>query len=200
MSIINMPSIYDGHQLSIIIIGNERWLRSSQIGLALGYSFPQQSMNRIFKRNGSEFGVEDTMLVELPTDSGPQLTRLFSDKGIAKIAMLASTPKAAAFRDWAAQMLTAPKPELLLTSPFSATARSELRKAWLAYGKNRKFLKYQMAGLSMAEIMLLCGWTHSSTVSAKRRAAEDLGLIQPSPHLALYRRKAIANGRIGRSA
>lgn len=111
MSIQTLPAQFEQHNLDIIIIGNERWARGSQVGLALGFAFSQQSMNKLHSRNKHEFGVDDTMVVELPTAGGAQLTRLYSAKGIAKVAMFANTDKAAAFRDWAAQMLTTPKPE-----------------------------------------------------------------------------------------
>jgi hypothetical protein len=197
MTIHTLPAIHDGLPIDIIIIGGERWIRSSQIGLALGFAFAQPSMNRLFKRNSHEFGPDDTMVVELRTAGGLQLTRLFSDKGIAKIAMLASTPRAAAFRDWAATVLTTPKPEpeLLLAAPaltLSGAAKQELVRAWHK-GKNRDFVRYARGGLTSSEICKLTGWATRGTVSKKRRTAEALGLLEPGPALAHGRRSASQN-------
>ena len=132
MTITTLPAQFESHTLDIIIIGNERWARGSQIGLALGFIFSQQSMNKLYSRNKAEFGDDDTMVVELQTQGGLQLTRLYSAKGIAKVAMFAATPKAAAFRDWAATMLTTAREEpparplepLLLDTP--ADLRDEI--------------------------------------------------------------------------
>lgn len=188
MTINTLPALYQGQNLDLTVIGGERWLRSSQIGLALGFAFAQQSMNRIYKRNSHEFGPEDTMVVELPTNGGPQLTRLYSAKGVAKIAMFANTPRASAFRDWAARQLTSPEP---VTAPvLSATALAELRTAWLAMGKHRQFLRYAKMGLSAREIGLLLGWKTSGPITKKRRAAEALGLLVPPANLASLQQTA----------
>ncbi len=181
MSINTLPATFEGQNLDIIIIGNERWAMGAQIGHSLGYTMGAHAIGKIYKRNRSEFGLDDTMVVELPDALGrDQLTRLYSAKGIAKLAMFANTPKAAAFRDWAAAVLTTPRsePELLLTQPvIGKTALNELTSFWLRHKPNRKFLKYAGMPLSDSEVALLCGWKARSTVTKTRRAAEVLGLI-----------------------
>lgn len=200
MTISTLASSFDGHAIDIILIGGERYIRGAQAAQSLGYQHPKAAIRDLVKRHRSEFDSDEFIVVELPTPGGRQLTRLFSERGCMKLAMLASTPKAAAFRDWAAQVLTAPRPAPLLLADrrMSASARTELRQAWLKVDKNRKFVKYQKAGLNMAEIALLCGWKNSSTVTRKRRAAEALGLFEPSPQLAVLRQRMLANGLRGR--
>ena len=181
MTINTLPARFDGQNLDIIIIGNERWLGGAQVGHSLGYMMAGHAIGKLYKRNAREFGPEDTMVVELPTNGGPQLTRLYSAKGVAKIAMFANTPKAAAFRDWAARQLTSPEPAPAPT--IGATAMTELRNAWLGMGKHRQFLRYARLGLSAREIGLLLGWKTSSHITKKRRAAEALGLLEPPANL-----------------
>jgi prophage antirepressor-like protein len=200
VTITTLPAQFEQIPIDILIIGNERWARGSQVGSALGYSHAGVSMRRLYNRNAKEFGTDDTMVIELPTAGGPQLTRLYSAKGIAKIAMLADTPKAAAFRDWAAKVLTtqpvAAQPALPAPA-MSATALRDIRQLWLKQGQNRRFLRYQKAGLKIPEILLLCGWKNKSTVTSKRRTAEALGLLQPPPYLETRRLQAARFGRLG---
>lgn len=110
MTIKTLPATFADQTLDIVIIGNERWAMGPQIGAALGYPFdPSKAIRKIYQRNHTEFDTSDTMVVEIPDRLGRmQLTRLFSHKGVAKLAMLAQTPRAAQFRDWAAQQLTSP--------------------------------------------------------------------------------------------
>ena len=194
MTIQTLPALFESHPLDIIIIGNERFARAGQIGTALGYSSPGDAMRKLHTRHRDEFTLDDTMLVELPSSGGMQHTRLYSARGIAKISMLASTPRAASFRDWAATMLTSPTTQPLAALPAPALSRAaaqELGRAWLATAQNRKFVRYAKAGLTSGEIMTLCKWASVATVTRKRRAAEALGLIQASPNLAKRQAQAV---------
>ncbi len=186
MTITTLAAHFDGQHLDIYTIHGTRWVRGNQIGYALGLTFPRVAMDKIHKRNAEEFGPDDTMIVDLPTAGGIQPTRVFSQKGVVKIAMFARSAKAAAFRDWAARMLTSPQPapELLLAPALSLSTQRELSIFWLKHPANRKFIRYAAKALNNAEIALLCGWKCASTVRAKRRTAEALGLIAPPANLA----------------
>ena len=194
MTIVTLAATFEGSHLDIIIIGNERWARGRQIGGALELASPGKAIQKIYARNAHEFSLDDTMLVELLTSGGMQHTRIFSERGCIKLAMLACTPKAAAFRDWAATMLSNPAPQPLAALPAPALSRAaaqELGRAWLATAQNRKFVRYAKAGLTSGEIMTLCKWASVATVTRKRRAAEALGLIQASPNLAKRQAQAV---------
>lgn len=139
MTITTLPATFADQTLDIIIIGNERWIRGPQIGAPLGYGyFPEKAVRKLYQRHAAEFDTSDTMVVELPSSGGMQLTRLFSHKGVAKLAMLAQTPRAAEFRDWAARTLTAPaqtpRPPVAAlprppAPPLSRSSRSRLMSA-----------------------------------------------------------------------
>lgn len=165
MTITTLPADFAGHSLDIIIIGNERWIRGPQIGGALGYVYsPAKAVQKIYQRNAAEFDSSDTMVVELPSSGGMQLTRLFSHKGAAKLAMLAQTPRAAEFRDWASRMLTTPPqptpPAPTLPPPpppaLSRASRAKLMNALRGrYPLLNRMRRWFHLGLTDAEMQVL---------------------------------------------
>lgn len=126
MTITTLPEAFDGTPIDIIEIGNERWVRGGQIVPPLGFA-DYDSIKKIMRRNPGDFGPDETMTVELPSRGGMQLTRLFSERGIAKLAMLATSPQATKFRDWAATVLTTPRqPAPPLLQPSQKDHRDEI--------------------------------------------------------------------------
>lgn len=193
MTISTLPATFAGHNLDIIIIGNERWAMAPQIATPLGFARPG-AIRSLYQRHRREFDTSDTLVVELPDRLGRmQLTRLFSHKGVAKLAMLAQTPRAAEFRDWAARTLTTPKPEPeLLLTPAPALPKgtlADLRRLWLAQKGGRALLRYARLGLGTAEIARLLG-CGPNAVRKRRRMAEALGLIEPPANLAQLRARS----------
>lgn len=171
MTIETLPATFEGQSLDIYSIHGERWMMANQIGLSLELTFPSIAINKICKRNADEFGHDDTMLVDLPDALGRmQPTRVFSHKGIVKIAMFAKTPKAAAFRDWAARVLTTPQMAM------DGEVLAEVQKVWLAIKPHRDFVRYAQMALSSREIAKLTGWGHG-TVFNRRKTAKALGLL-----------------------
>lgn len=198
MSMQKLPALFEGQPIEITVIGGERWVRGPQVGAALGFADPGKAIRKIFSRNGREFSIDDAMVVEIAGQSGgPQLTRLFSATGVAKIAMLANTPRAAAFRDWAARMLvhgpaaeTAPK-AIPSPDPYAPNVMTELRQCFVK-ACGARFVRYLAMDLTTAELKKLTGYT-AVTIARKRRAAEALGLVEvKSPLLAERRAKAAA--------
>lgn len=184
MTITTLPATFADQTLDIIIIGNERWIRGPQIGAALGYGyFPAKAVRQLYQRHRAEFDTSDTMVVELPSSGGMQLTRLFSHKGVAKLAMLAQTPRAAQFRDWAAQQLTSPPvpppaPPLLPPSrppspPISRISRARimtaLRTRYPMLGQIRRWFHM---GLTDQEVQVLTRDSYS-----RRRVRELRALL-----------------------
>ncbi len=79
---------------------NEPWIRAIQIGSALKYGNPDAAMRKLYQAHADEFTPAMTAVVTLPTEGGPQETRIFSLRGCHLLAMFARTPVAKAFRRW----------------------------------------------------------------------------------------------------
>lgn len=84
---------------------NQPWLRSFQIGSALGYKNPSADIAKLYDRNSDEFTADMTALVELDTAGGKQQTRIFSPRGCYALGMFARTAIAKDFRKWVLDVL-----------------------------------------------------------------------------------------------
>lgn len=73
-------------------------MTTEQLGMALGYATPRESINKIVQRNDylrtSEFSGE----VKMTSPGGEQITRVFTEDGIYEVTMLSRTDKAREFR------------------------------------------------------------------------------------------------------
>ena len=86
-------------------IHGQPWLRSFQIGSALGYKNPSSDMAKLYDRNSDEFTDSMTQVIELPTAGGKQQVRVFSLRGCHLLGMLARTKVAKEFRRWVLDVL-----------------------------------------------------------------------------------------------
>ena len=86
-------------------IHGQPWLRSFQIGSALGYKNPSSDMAKLYDRNADEFTDSMTQVIELPTAGGKQQVRVFSLRGCHQLGMLARTKVAKEFRRWVLDVL-----------------------------------------------------------------------------------------------
>jgi len=81
------------------------FMTSEQLGMVLGYSQPRKAINTIVSRNNyiknSKYCSDFTLMSEV----GLRDFRLFTEKGIYEIAMLAQTNKAKEFRSWVSDLL-----------------------------------------------------------------------------------------------
>ena len=91
--------------LSVINQNNQTFLTGSDLGIALGYSKPLQSVTNLYNSNADEFTAEMTALIEMPTAGGMQKVRIFSLRGAHLIAMFARTKVAKDFRKWVLDIL-----------------------------------------------------------------------------------------------
>lgn len=91
--------------LSVINKNNQTFLTGSDLGIALGYSKPLQSVTNLYNSNADEFTAEMTALVEMQTAGGIQKVRIFSLRGAHLIAMFARTKIAKEFRKWVLDVL-----------------------------------------------------------------------------------------------
>ena len=88
-------------EFDVIPQNSQPWVRGYQIGTALGYGENADvSIRKLYTRHADEFTPAMTAVVTLPTEGGPQETRIFSLRGCHLLAMFARTPVAKAFRRW----------------------------------------------------------------------------------------------------
>lgn len=88
----------------VIPQNSQVWVRGSQIATALQYSSVQRIIE-LYTRHADEFTDAMTAVVTLPTEGGPQETRIFSLRGCHLLAMFARTPVAKQFRRWVLDVL-----------------------------------------------------------------------------------------------
>ena len=91
-------------QFDVILQNSQPWVRGSQIATALQYASVQRIIE-LYTRHADEFTPAMTAVVTLPTEGGPQETRIFSLRGCHLLAMFARTPVAKAFRKWVLDVL-----------------------------------------------------------------------------------------------
>lgn len=93
-------------RFDVIPQNSQPWVRGYQIGTALGYGENADvSIRKLYTRHADEFTDAMTAVVTLPTEGGPQETRIFSLRGCHLLAMFARTPVAKAFRKWVLDVL-----------------------------------------------------------------------------------------------
>lgn len=124
-------------RFDVIPQNSQPWVRGYQIGTALGYGENADvSIRKLYTRHADEFTDAMTAVVTLPTEGGPQETRIFSLRGCHLLAMFARTPVAKAFRRWVLDVLDrmaaeerAALPEVphIKITPSTAASRKPLR-------------------------------------------------------------------------
>lgn len=96
---------FQNTQFDVVDLNNQPWLRSPQIGGALGYKKGSDSVLKLYESNSDEFTESMTALVELETNGGKQQVRIFSLRGCHLLAMFARTEVAKEFRKWVLDIL-----------------------------------------------------------------------------------------------
>ena len=122
-------------QFDVIPQNSQPWVRGYQIGTALGYGENADvSIRKLYTRHADEFTPAMTAVVTLPTEGGPQETRIFSLRGCHLLAMFARTPVAKAFRKWCLDVIEqygdrvpVAEPVTLNDELISAAERAELK-------------------------------------------------------------------------
>ena len=171
-------AVFDGQDIEVLGIDGTPWIRGCQLCHPLGVS--ERTIKRLYKRHKSEFTEGMTAVVELPTEGGPQLTRLFSPRGAALIAMLANTERAARFRAWVLDVLEARPAPAADPAPGAPTAvLTALQEEVLrARPRWQAIRRYAGMGLGRNEIARLLS-LDPATVRKERRRMEACGLIAP---------------------
>ncbi len=89
---------FEKHRFDAIQRGGAYWFRSDQIGPALGVT--PRHLRRLHANHSVQFGSGETTLLILPTAGGMQEVRVFSLRGVMKLAIYARTEAALHFHDW----------------------------------------------------------------------------------------------------
>lgn len=168
--------------IDLVLIGNQRWVRGTSVGSALGFADPKKSVKDIYTRNQQEFDDSTTLVIEMQTAGGRQLVRLYNARGAALIAMKAQTPKGEAFRRWVLDVLEG----AVETGPVEPgqnippTVLSGMIEMFLARKHNVPIVRYRGKDLSASEIGRLLG-VSAGLVGKRLRVAEYLGLVEVDP-------------------
>lgn len=128
-----MELTFNDVQFDVIDRNDQPWVRSPQIGEALGYTKGSISIAKLYESHADEFNDTMTAVITLPTEGGPQDTRIFSLRGCHLLAMFARTPVAKAFRKWVLDVLDMlaaserPQPQPTADGPLTPALRAELK-------------------------------------------------------------------------
>lgn len=80
------------------------FMTSEQIGQALDYAYPRESVNKIFERNSERLS-KMSFEVELTSEAGARSTRIYNEKGVYEVARKSNQPKADTFYDWVYEVI-----------------------------------------------------------------------------------------------
>lgn len=89
---------FNTHRFDVAERGGRIWFRSDQIGPPLGVS--PRHLRRLHTSHAEQFGAIETTLMVLPTAGGMQEVRVFSLRGLMKLAIYARTEQALHFHNW----------------------------------------------------------------------------------------------------
>lgn len=90
---------FDGRDIVAHNYQHEAWITSADIGRALDYQ-DVGKIGALYRRHADEFDESMTCTAKLAMQGQMRQVRIFNKDGAYLIAMLAKTPKGAAFRKW----------------------------------------------------------------------------------------------------
>ena len=153
-------------EFDVIQQNQQPWVRGYQIGSALGYTAPDVQISKLYTRHADEFTPAMTAVVTLPTEGGPQETRIFSLRGCHLLAMFARTPVAKAFRKWCLDVIERYGDRVPVERPISLTPSTP---------DDRKPLR------DMVNVWARLSGVHPSNLWPQVRARFQLGRIDDLP-------------------
>ena len=153
-------------EFDVIQQNQQPWVRGYQIGSALGYTAPDVQISKLYTRHADEFTPAMTAVVTLPTEGGPQETRIFSLRGCHLLAMFARTPVAKAFRKWCLDVIERYGDRVPVERPISLTPSTP---------DDRKPLR------DMVNVWARLSGVHPSNLWPQVRARFHLGRIDDLP-------------------
>lgn len=171
----------------------EVWVEGSEIGAALGFSKPAESISNLYNRNREEL---EPFSITHQIDEKPQggrPPRLYNEMGVYLLTMFARTRKAAKFRRWVVETLAALRrgafvPRGEYDRLVRKVGEMELRTLCARYGFSAadlaKLARYRNSGVSRPDLARVFRASHG-TVGKLLRAAAAAGLVelheQPEP-------------------
>ena len=132
----------------------------------MGYTAPDVQISKLYTRHADEFTPAMTAVVTLPTEGGPQETRIFSLRGCHLLAMFARTPVAKAFRKWVLDVIERYGDRVPVERPISLTPSTP---------DDRKPLR------DMVNVWARLSGVHPSNLWPQVRARFQLGRIDDLP-------------------
>jgi prophage antirepressor-like protein len=165
------------------------WMTAKEIGKALGYNDPANSMNRLYSRHKDELEPYRSK-VKLTDPLGiPQETSIFNTDGMWIIAMFANTPKAKKFRKFVVNMLKALERQEFIHVSQVEQWRKELIDLKLSFyihnsrtmdwKKYNKIIRYRKMGLTQREAAKLLDISRDTVQQCERIVRQyELKLVQ----------------------
>lgn len=84
---------------------NDIFMSSDQIGQALEYAYPRESINKIYERNSERLSKMSVEVKLTSSDGKDYETRIYNEKGIYEIARRSQQSKADLFYDWVYEVI-----------------------------------------------------------------------------------------------
>jgi prophage antirepressor-like protein len=105
----NNIQIHQFNQIPVSVVDHngDGWMTGDDIGTALEYNHPRDSVTNIFERNREELEEYSTTIKLMAVDGKERDIRVYNEEGVMMIAFFSKQPKAAAFRKWAVGVLKA---------------------------------------------------------------------------------------------
>ena len=100
----NTQLTFKSHTLTPVIVNNQPYLETRQIGIALGYT-RGDVVGQLYKAHADEFTPDMTCTSDLVVQGQKRKVRVFSLRGCHLLAMFSKTPVAKEFRRWVLDLI-----------------------------------------------------------------------------------------------
>lgn len=100
----NNQLVFKSHTLTPVIVNNQPYLETRQIGVALGYT-RGDVIGQLYKAHADEFTQDMTCTSDLLVQGQKHKVRVFSLRGCHLLAMFSKTPVAKEFRRWVLDLI-----------------------------------------------------------------------------------------------
>lgn len=119
----NNQLVFKSHTLTPVIVNNQPYLETRQIGVALGYT-RGDVIGQLYKAHADEFTQDMTCTSDLLVQGQKHKVRVFSLRGCHLLAMFSKTPVAKEFRRWVLDLIEQRNQTISETAPASLDAKT----------------------------------------------------------------------------
>lgn len=105
LMVITQQEEFRGVSMDVIEHEGQPWFKAEDIGKALGFSAPRESVIKIFNRKRDEFATLSTEVTVTSVDGKQRLHRVFSIIGVFHLITIAKTEGAEGLRNWLVSFL-----------------------------------------------------------------------------------------------